>query len=463
MPINIKNSISTVPSPKRASYPVRPGNSLVPLIDGEPAFRRVCEAIEKAEHSIWATITFMWATCQMPDGRGTPLDVLNRAAARGVDVRIIFWRPDTETESLKTNAFWGAPEHFDKLRESSSSVNIRWDRAQPGYCQHQKSWLIDAGNPTETSFLGGINLNPNSVVSPGHQGKGQNHDVYIELQGPSVVDVHHNFVQRWNEASERYLFDGLWGQGSEYDLPFPTAIPARKGDAYVQIQRTVHSGRYMNGQPAPQANSFDIQSGEQSNFEQYCAAIETAHHSIYIEHQHIDVPEIISNLREALLRGVKVVAVVPAEGIMTAEFAALTAFNNFTLAGIAGLSANGKRNPVWIHSKLMLIDGEWGTVGSCNLHRYSLFGNCEMNAAFWDRDTAQVLLSELLSEHIDHDISELDNHKALELFAKTVYDNRRLLDKGNMNWRGIAFQLRPVASKESIHGKQNYRDTAKFL
>ena len=315
---NSNNSFSTVPSPIRASYPVRSGNALLPLIDGEPAFRRVCEAIEQAKHSIWVTITFMWATCQMPDGRGTPLDVLNRAAERGVDVRIIFWRPDTETESLKTNAFWGAPEHFDKLKETGSSVRIRWDRAQPGYCQHQKSWLIDAGETSEIAFLGGINLNPHSVVSPGHRGKGQNHDVYIELQGPSVVDVHHNFVQRWNEASERHLTDGVWGQGSEYDLLFPTDIPERKGDAYVQIQRTVHSGRYVNGQAAPQADAFDIQAGEQSNFDQYCAAIKAARHSIYLEHQHIDVPEIVSNLREALLRGVIVVAVVPAEGTMNA-------------------------------------------------------------------------------------------------------------------------------------------------
>ena len=82
--------------------------------------------------------------------------------------------------------------------------------------------------------------------------------MYVELKGPSVVDVHHNFIQRWNEASERHLSDGLWGQGSEYDLPFPTDIPERKGDAYVQIQRTVHSGRYMNGQASPQGNAFDI-------------------------------------------------------------------------------------------------------------------------------------------------------------------------------------------------------------
>ena len=79
------------------------------LVDGEPAFRRVCEAIEAARQSVWATVTLMWADFQMPDGRGSALDVLNRAAARGLDVRVIFWRPDPETEKLKANAFWGSP------------------------------------------------------------------------------------------------------------------------------------------------------------------------------------------------------------------------------------------------------------------------------------------------------------------------------------------------------------------
>lgn len=432
-----------IPHAPTASYPIRSGNVIRPLIDGEPAFRRVCEAIEAASHSVWTTVTFLWATCQMPDGRGTPLDVLNRVAERGVDVRIIFWRPDPETEALKTNAFWGAPEHFDLLRKSASSFLIRWDRAQPGYCQHQKSWLIDAGTETETVFLGGINLNPHSVVTPGHRGKGQNHDAYIELAGPSAVDVHHNFVQRWNEASERHLIDGRWGAGSECDLAFPTRVPDRKGNAIVQIQRTIHSARYSNGHATPLGAIYPIEAGERSNFDQYRAAICTARRSIYIENQSIAVAEIIECVHQALLRSVEIVAVVPAEGNIPEALANLAAFDNFTLAGLAGLGDDGKRNPVWIHSKLMLVDGEWGTVGSCNLHRYSLFGNCEMNAAFWDHETARVLLSELLSEHLTHDISGLDDRAALQLFGKIARNNRRLFENGDSRWQGLTFSLSP--------------------
>jgi len=441
----VHDSSFAIPPVSLASYPVRSGNVIRPLIDGEPAFRRVCEAIEAAKHSVWATVTFLWAACQMPDGRGTPLDVLNRAAAKGLDVRIIFWRPDPETESLKTHAFWGAPEHFDLLRTGASSTLIRWDRARPGYCQHQKSWLIDAGTEMETAFLGGINLNPNSMVAPGHRGKGQNHDVYVELAGSATVDVYHNFVQRWNEASERHLSDGHWCAGSASDLPFPTKVPARQGDAIVQIQRTIPGGRYTNGHATPQGVIYAIEAGERANFAQYCAAIRAASRSIYIENQSISVPEIIECLHQALLRGVEIVAVVPAEEQIPASLAHLADFDGFTLAGIAGLDNDGKRNPVWIHSKLMLVDGAWGTVGSCNLHRYSLFGNSEMNMAFWDHETARVLLAELLNEHLDHDISGLDDRAALQLFSKIARNNCRLLEHGDSRWQGLAYNLLPHA------------------
>ena len=434
-----------IPHAPIASYPIRSGNVIRPLIDGEPAFRRVCEAIETATHSVWVTVTFLWAACQMPDGRDTPLEVLNRVAKRGVDVRIIFWRPDPETEALKTNAFWGAPEQFELLRTSASSTLIRWDRAQPGYCQHQKSWLIDAGTETETSFLGGINLNPHSMVAPGHHGKGQNHDVYIELTGPSVVDVHHNFVQRWNEASERHLSDGRWGAGSESDLPFPAKVPDQKGNAIVHIQRTIHSGRYANGSATPLGVGYPIEVGERSNFDQYCAAIRAARRSIYIENQSITVPEMIECLHQALLRGVEMVAVVPAEETIPQALANLAAFDHFTLAGIAGLGDDGKRNPVWIHSKLILVDGEWGTVGSCNLHRFSLFGNSELNAAFWDHETVRILLSELLSEHLDKDISGLDDRAALQLFGRIARNNRRRFENDDSRWQGLAFSLLPLS------------------
>ena len=448
---------TTIPFVQSSSYPVRSGNFVRPLIDGEPAFRRICEAVEAARRSVWVTITFMWDSFEMPDGRGSALDVFDRAAARGVDIRIIFWRPDAETDGLKQNAFWGSADHVGLLDERRSGVKVRWDRAHPGFCQHQKSWLIDAGDEVEVAFVGGINLNPHSMVAPGHRGEGQNHDVYIELSGPSTVDVHHNFVQRWNEASERSANDGQWGHGSATDLPFPTRLPARRGGALVQVQRTMHAGRYTDGHPSPGAPAFDISSGERSNLDQYRAAIGAARQSVYMENQYVDVPEIVESLDRALQRGVEVVVLMPAEPDLSARStiqperraflearAALGAYENFTLAGLAGLGADGRRKPVYVHAKLMLVDDVWATVGSCNLHRYSLFGNGEMNAAFSDPDTVRAMRSELLQEHLDHDTSHMDDRSALRLFRKIALENRKRFEAGDHIWQGLAFRLDPA-------------------
>ena len=443
---------TAIPFVQSASYPTRPGKFVRPLIDGESAFRRICEAIEAARHSVWVTVTFMWAAFEMPDARGATFDVLDRAAARGIDVRLIFWRPDAETESLRCNAFWESAAHIGLLDRRRSGVKIRWDRAHPGFCQHQKSWLIDAGAENETAFVGGINLSPHSLASPGHNGEGQNHDVYLELAGPSAVDVHHNFVQRWNEASERLKEDGHWGTGSETNLQFPVRVPAARGNAVVQIQRTVRRGRYLDGQATPEGISFNIASGEQSNFDQYCAAINAARRSIYLENQCLDVSEIVACLSRALKRGVDVVLLMPAEPYAALQItrerraflqvrAELGIYQNFMLAGIAGIGADGLRKSIYVHAKLMLVDDEWATVGSRNLHRFSLFGNGEMNASFSEPNSVRAFRCELLREHLDRDTSDMDDHDALCLFRKIARENRRKFEASDHAWQGLALEL----------------------
>ena len=445
-------SSAVIPFVQSGSYPRRPGNLVRPLVDGEPAFRRICEAIEEARLSIWVTVTFLWPTFEMPDGRGSIFDVLDRAAARGIDVRLIFWRPDEETDGLRRNAFWGSTAQIGLLDKRRSGVKIRWDRAHPGFCQHQKCWLIDAGDENETAFVGGINLNPHSMVAPGHKGEGHNHDVFVELAGPSAVDVQHNFVQRWNEASERMARDGCWGAGSTTSLQFPTRVPAERGTAVVQIQRTIHEGRYVNGQATPQGMSFDIASGERSNFHQYCAAIKAARRSIYIENQYVEVPEIVDCLRGALERGVDVILLMPAKPDVSSQVplarraflnarTELGTYQNFMLAGIAGLGADGHRKSIYVHSKLMLVDDEWATLGSCNLHHFSLFGNGEINAAFSEPETVRAFRRELFREHLDQDTFGLDDLSAFHLFRTIATTNRKKFEAGDDAWQGLAFEL----------------------
>jgi cardiolipin synthase A/B len=167
-----------------------------------------------------------------------------------------------------------------------------------------------------------------------------------------------------------------------------------------------------------------------------------------------------------LRRGVYVVLLMPAVPDISATSyeaaerraffearAALGSHDNFTLAGIAGLGPDGRRKPVYVHSKLMLIDDTWATVGSCNLHRFSLFGNSELNATIFAPDTVRAFRVALFQEHLGKDTSALDDGVALRLFREIAQENRRRLRNYDHSWQGLAFNLDP-----STYGRSRKSD-----
>ena len=449
---------SPIPFATAASYPARPGNLVRPLVDGVPTFRRIAEAIDGARHAVWLTVAFFSPDFCFPDGRGSLFDILDRVVERGLDVRIIFWRPNPESSGFG-RTFPGSQADRDMLQARGSRFRIRWDRAPGAYCQHQKSWILDPGRRSETSFVGGINLTDVAMGLPGHLGGARRHDVYVEVTGPSSTDVHHNFVQRWNEASERTAADGIWGQDASDVLPFPTRPSPMRGESLVQIQRMLHPRRYTDSHPAPNSSRRDVSIGERSIFEQYMSAIDAAHRSIYIENQSLPVPKIAVRLEDALKRGVEVVILVPAEPQehvraarrdpgSAAQFApveALATYDNFSLVGIAAPDQDRERSNIYVHSKIMLVDDEWATIGSCNLHARSLFGHTEMNVAFWDRKVVRTLRSQLLLEHLAEDTAPLDDRAALRLYRRVAQANSLRRTVGDASWQGLAFALAPAA------------------
>lgn len=333
------------------SYPRREGNRVRPLIGGHEAFSRIAEAVDAVRHRVWLTVAFYADDFRLPDGRGL-FELLESAAARGVDVRAVFWRPNPES------ANYGRTYAIDT--PAKPSLKLRWDRALGPYCQHQKSWVVD-----DTGFVGGINLTAKAL---------ERHDAYVEVNGPCAIDVAHNFVERWNGASEPHASD---------DLPLPTTILGLCGTSSAQIQRMFRDDR--------------------SILAQYERAIDAAERSIYIENQAIPIPRIAVRLEGALKRGVEVTLLVPAdpeEHVYAARkdparrdlFDGLEALGSHPKFRLAGLS-------VYVHCKLMIVDDVWATVGSCNLHHLSLGGSAEMNASIWDAAVARDLRVRLRRRH----------------------------------------------------------------
>ena len=89
----------------------------------------------------------------------------------------------------------------------------------------------------------------------------------------------------------------------------------------------------------------------------------------------------------------------------------------------------------------MLIDDAWGTIGSANLHWFSLFANAEMNVSFWNPEGVKALRCQLLHEHTATETQDLTDRAALSLLADVAKSNRDCWRAGAGSWQGNAFEL----------------------
>ena len=207
---------------------------------------------------------------------------------------------------------------------------------------------------------------------------------------------------------------------------------------------------------------YNIADGERTIFDQYLLAIGAAKEAIYIENQAIPIPPVADAIEEALKRGVEVVILVPAQPephvrearcdpsrrLLFDRVGSLGQYERFSLVGIAAMNGEGARRDIYVHGKIMLVDDEWATIGSCNLHSNSLSGHTEMNASIWDVTVVRPLRRELLSEHLGQDTGHLDAREALQLYRVIAQQNRRKREVGHPDWQGIAFSLDPAAYGE---------------
>jgi phosphatidylserine/phosphatidylglycerophosphate/cardiolipin synthase-like enzyme len=108
---------------------------------------------------------------------------------------------------------------------------------------------------------------------------------------------------------------------------------------------------------------------------------------------------------------------------------------------MAGQGVDGSRVPVYVHSKLILIDDEWASVGSCSLHHYSMTGNGELNAAYHDPASVRALRAELFREHLGNDTLGLEDTDAFDRFQHVAPANRRRYELSDPCWDGMAIAL----------------------
>lgn len=424
-----------------SGYPRRAGNLVTPWIDGVPFYERLLAAMRGARVRVWAIVSFIAPDFRFNDGT-LWWDLLDECVARGVEVRVLFWR---NPGFFKTDhVFLGGAKDREFLQRRGAAWAGRWDSsgADRGHCHHQKGYVIDAEEEEgAVAFVGGMVLSTSTLARPGHAEGLAKHDAFVELQGPVVVDAARNFVQRWNLArmdEEAPPWPDALRAGA---LAWPEVVPPVCGESEVQLTRTVQAGCY------------ECVEGEASIFDHYKTAIARARRTIYIENQHPGELTLLKLVGEALARGVQVVMVVPAEPmraicVAAAEVVALgdgfvghrygptfralaelAAYPGFTLAALARSDPDGGRREIYVHAKLCIVDGAWATIGSANLVDLSLLkDHTELNASIWDPRVCLKLLCELVNEHTGEVVA--DDVEALAVMARSARASRDSLMNG---------------------------------
>jgi cardiolipin synthase A/B len=306
---------------------------------GRELYDAMLEAIDAAQESIYLE-TYIWKD----DAVGQEFQThLARKAAEGVAVYVIFDRFGNLVVPRAFKSSFVPPMHVLEY----SALRRPWHLLDPRRfaLDHRKLLIVDG----KTSFIGGYNIG--SVYAT------QWRDTHLGLRGPVAAELARSFVAFWNRfcpANERITYHH---------------------HSSVDSRITVSQNEAMR-------LSFPIR-------DLYIAAIDEAEQFIFLTTAYF-VPDriLLEALKAAVRRGVDVRVLIPWDS--NHIVANWITHSYFTDCLQAGIRIFGYRYTM-LHAKTCTIDGEWSTVGTCNLDRLSLVGNYEINVAVYSAAFAQQL------------------------------------------------------------------------
>jgi phosphatidylserine/phosphatidylglycerophosphate/cardiolipin synthase-like enzyme len=382
----------------------REGCSLEVLIDGETALPAIADAIAAASSHVHVAGWFASPDFELRRGDGASRlrDLLAEVAER-IPVRVLLWAGSPAPVFSPTRKT--VREVRDELT-AGTQIRCGLDsREHPIHCHHEKIVIAD-----DTAFVGGIDLTElggdryDHSHHPHREGLGW-HDAASRLRGPIVGDVASHFALRWEEITGEVL------------EPAPPGQHTRAGEQTVQLLRTIPQGVYDR-----------VPRGDYRILEAYVRALRSAERLIYIENQFLWSPEIIEILAEKLVdpptpefRIVVLLPVRPNNGAdvtrgQAGELArADEGAGRFVACSIYARHESGDPTPVYVHSKICIVDDQWLTLGSANLNERSLFNDSEANVCCEDPALATALRERLWAEHLEMPIEQVRARDAVDL------------------------------------------------
>lgn len=334
-------------------------NEVKVLRNGEETFPEIFRAIQQAKHHIHLEFYIV-----EDDVIGNYLrEVLIQKALEGVEVRFIY--DDVGSWQLKK-----------KFIRSMSDAGIKVDcfmrvrfpnlTSKVNYRNHRKILVVDG----HTAFVGGLNFADR--YQNGVPGIGPWRDTHLKVIGGGATALQIIFMADWYFVSKEIL------RGENYFKPFVAG-----------------SGKLV------QVTASGPDSDWESIGQAYFLAIATANDCVYLSTPYLmPTADIVTALKTSALGGVDVRIIVPGlSDAITAKWGTNSFIEELLEAGVKVYFYKGG----FIHSKIIVVDSVFSSVGTANLDFRSLETNFEVNAMIYDEEIAETLTAQFLEDQSKSD------------------------------------------------------------
>lgn len=311
-----------------AGYPAYNKSTVKYLPVGEEYFKELKAELEKAEKFIFMEY-FIIASGQM---WSTVLEILERKAAEGVDVRVMY-------DSM--GSLFLIPDDYYKKLEKKGIKCIEFNRFRPVMSaiqnnrDHRKICVVDG----KVAFTGGINIGDEYINKTSPHGHWKDNGVKVE--GEAVKSFTYMFLEMWNVYEK------------EDNRDYLDCVYSTKNDGYIMPYADV-----------PGDNERVCESI-------YLNIINRANNYLYITTPYFIVgEEFITALELSAKAGVDVRIITP--HVWDKKFVHIATRSYYKRLIKAGVRVY-EYTPGFIHAKTFVCDGEIATVGTANLDYRSMY------------------------------------------------------------------------------------------
>ncbi len=338
-------------------------NSVTLLMSGQEKFDDMFKAIRQAKSSVHLE----YFNFRNDSIASLLFEILREKRKEGVEIRAMFdgFGNDSNNQPLKKY-------HLKALRDDSIKI-VEYDPIRFPWVtkifgrDHRKIVVIDG----QIAYTGGMNVADYYIK--GTEQVGEWRDMHCRIEGDAVNELQKIFMRIWNRVTGENVHGIKYYRGGTM-----TRFEGLKPDT------TSTAGKKMVGiiTREPYLTPKIMR-------EFYISAINQAQDSIKIINPYFTlIPKVTRALTRAIKRGVKVEIMQSAKSDipLTPDCAYYQAHKLMKRGAIIWMY-----KPGFHHSKIMMVDGRYCTIGSTNLDARSLKCDFEQNAVIIDKETTKEL------------------------------------------------------------------------